>query len=150
MSNEDESAEDLDNVDLGGLICDAAEADDAAVAASIIRSGQFILLQQVDFESGEVEEDEEGNFSVVLAEVEDDTAVVCFTNSAAVSNFAAEIAEDIPEGRELPAVVLEGNDLLDGLPEDCGLLINPGEETECYFPPGCFEASDVEEDDSEE
>ncbi len=138
MSNEE-------HIDLGGPIAEAAEANDATVAASIIRSGQFILLQQIDMESGEIEEDEDGNFSVVLAEVDEDTAVVCFTNYTAVSNFAAEIAGEIPEGHELPAVVLEGGDLLDGLPADCGLLVNPGEDTESYFPPGCFEASEEDE-----
>ncbi len=135
-----------ENVDVGGLIADAAESNDAVVAASIIRSGQFILLQQIDVETGEVEEDEDGNFSVVLAEVDEDTAVVCFTNSAAVASFAEEIAEDIPEGHELPTVVVDGDTLLDGLPEDCGLLINPGEETECYFPPGCLTGDASEEE----
>lgn len=139
-----------EHVDLGGLIADAAEADDAAVAESIIRSGQFILLQQIDTESGEVEEDEEGNFSVVLAEVDEDVAVVCFTNGEAVGRFTQEIAGDIPEGHELPTVMLEGDDLLDGLPEDCGLLVNPGEETECYFPPGCFFEEDEEAAGEEE
>jgi hypothetical protein len=146
MSDAEEPV-DLDGVDLGGLIADAAEANDATNAANIIRSGQFILLQQIDMESGEIEEDDEGNFSVVLAEVEDETAVVCFTNPNAVANFAAEIAEDIPEGHELPAVVLDGNDLLDGLPDDCGLLVNPGEDTECYFPPGCFDTDEEALDD---
>ena len=135
-----------ENVDLGGLIADAAESNDAAVAASIIRSGQFILLQQIDLDSGEIEEDEEGKWSVVLAEVDEDTAVVCFTNPEAVANFASEIAEDIPEGHELPSVILDGEALLDGLPPDCGLLINPGEETECYFPPGCFDDEQGEEE----
>jgi hypothetical protein len=138
-----------EHVDLGGLIADAAESNDAAVAESIIRSGQFILLQQIDTESGEIEEDEEGNFSVVLAEVDEDVAVVCFTNMEAVGRFTQEIAGDIPEGHELPTVILEGDDLIDGLPEDCGLLVNPGEETESYFPPGCF-FFDEDEDDEDE
>ncbi len=126
------------NVDLGGLIADAAESDDAALAEQIIRSGQFIVLQQIDMESGDIEEDDDGNFSVVLAEVDEETAVVCFSNEAAVSHFVNEIIQDLPEGRSLPAVTLDGHSLLDGLPGDCGLLVNPGSELECYFPPGCF------------
>ncbi|MCA9133035.1 MAG: hypothetical protein KDA45_07760 [Planctomycetales bacterium] len=125
-------------IDLGGLIADAAEANDAATVEGIIRNGEFILFQQVDMESGEVEEDSDGNFSVVLAEVDDDLAVVCFSNAEAAKLFAHEIADDLPEGQELPSVTLDGNTLLDGLPEDCGLLLNPSTDTECYFPPGCF------------
>lgn len=134
MSEPEES-----NLDLGGLIADAAEANDSVAASLVIRGGEFILLQQIDPESGEVEEDEEGNFSVVLAEVDDeDVAVVCFTNSSAAANFSKEISEDLPEGHSLPEVTLDGETLLDGLPEDCGLLVNPGTDNECYFPPGCF------------
>ena len=132
-------------VDLGGLIADAAEANDAVVAESIIRGGDFIVFQQIDMESGEIEEDDDGNFSVVLADVDGEMAVVCFSNTDASTNFASEISVDLPPGRELPSAVLDGNTLLDGLPEDCGLLLNPGAETECYFPPGCFEAGLSEE-----
>jgi hypothetical protein len=133
-------------VDLGGLIADAAESNDAVVAESIIRSGDFIVFQQIDMESGDIEEDDDGNFSVVLAEVDGEMAVVCFSNSDASSNFASEISVDLPPGRQLPPAILDGNTLLDGLPEDCGLLMNPGAETECYFPPGCFEPDPSAED----
>ncbi|MCA9128064.1 MAG: hypothetical protein KDB22_13305 [Planctomycetales bacterium] len=125
-------------VDLGLLIADAADQNDIAVALDIIRNGDFVLFQQIDMESGDIEEDEEGNFSVVLAEVDDEIAVVCFSNENAAANFAVENADDLPEGKELPSVLLSGDVLLDGLPVDCGLLLNPGADTECYFPPGCF------------
>jgi hypothetical protein len=144
-------------VDLGGLIADAAEANDATVAENIIRSGEFIVFQQIDMESGEVEEDGEGNFSVVLAEVDEELAVVCFSSQEAANVFAQEIGEDLPEGRELPAVMMDGNMLIDGLPEDCGLLVNPGTDNESFFPAGCFlwdeedeDGADDLEDDEEE
>ncbi len=137
----------FDHVDLGGLIADAADAHDAAVAASIIRSGEFIVLQQIDVEHGESEEAAEGNFSVVLAEMEgDENAVVCFSHPDFVEHFVEEISDEIPLGRELPAVMLDGESLLDGLPSDCGLLLNPGAETECYFPPGFLEIGGVEDE----
>ena len=134
-------------VDLGGLIADAAEANDATVAENIIRSGEFIIFQQIDLESGDVEQDEEGNFSVVLAEVDDELAVVCFSNQEAADLFAKEIGNDLPEGRELPAVTMDGNMLIDGLPEDCGLLVNPGTDNESFFPPGCFLWDDEDGDE---
>lgn len=137
-------------VDLGGLIADAAEANDATVAENIIRSGEFIIFQQIDLESGEIEQDDEGNFSVVLAEVDDELAVVCFSNQEAADLFAKEIGSDLPEGRELPAVTMDGNMLIDGLPEDCGLLVNPGTENESFFPPGCFLWDDEDEESGDE
>ena len=139
-------------VDLGGLIADAAEANDATVAENIIRSGEFIVFQQIDMESGEVEEDDDGNFSVVLAEVDDELAVVCFSSQEAADNFAQEIGEDLAEGQELPAVMMDGNMLIDGLPEDCGLLVNPGTDNESFFPPGCFQwdEEDDEQDDEQD
>lgn len=134
-------------VDLGGLIADAAEANDATVAENIIRSGEFIIFQQIDLESGDIEQDEEGNFSVVLAEVDDELAVVCFSNQEAADLFAKEIGSDLPDGRELPAVTMDGNMLIDGLPEDCGLLVNPGTDNESFFPPGCFLWDDEEDEE---
>lgn len=137
-------------IDLGGLIADAAEANDAAVAENIIRSGEFIIFQQIDLESGEIEEDDEGNFSVVLAEVDEELAVVCFSSQDAADNFAKDIGRELPDGRQLPAVVMDGNMLIDGLPEDCGLLVNPGTENESYFPPGCFLWDETDEDEADE
>ncbi len=133
----------IDNEDdhLGQRVAAAAESNDAVIAQSIIRGGDFIVFQQIDMDGGDMEEDSEGNFSVVLAEVDDETAVVCFSSKSSASNFASELADDLPAGRDLPAVFLDGDTLLDGLPADCGLLVNPGAETECYFPPGCFEAA---------
>lgn len=126
--------------DLGGLIADAADEQDADTASNIIRSGEFIVLQQIDPESGQSEPIDEGDISVVLAEWEEETAVVCFSKMQFATDFTSEISEEIPEGRDLPAVILDGVSLLEGLPEDCGLLLNPGAETECYFPPGSLSA----------
>ena len=122
--------------DLGGLIADAADEQDAETASSIIRGGEFIVLRQIDPESGDSEEIDEGDISVVLAEWEDETAVVCFSKLQFATDFTQEISGEIPEGHDLPTIILDGTSLLEGLPEDCGLLLNPGAETECYFPPG--------------
>jgi hypothetical protein len=123
-----------DAEELGAQIAAAAENEDAAVAASAIRSGDFIVFQQVDPENAGSESEEA--VSVVLAQVDEDTAVVCFSDQRLAQVFAEEISDEIPPGQELPAVILSGDVLLDGLPDDCGLLVNPGSTLECYFPPG--------------
>jgi SseB protein N-terminal domain len=142
-----------ENIQLGVEIADAAETNEASKAEELIRANEFIVLQQIDLETGEIEVDEEDNFSVVLAEVDEDMAVVCFTSLTAAESFMDEVCEELTGGTRLPAVVLEGNQLLDGLPEGIGLLINPTTEQECYFPPSCFEFDDHftdDEDDDEE
>ena len=153
MSDENEfSSGDEMNEDpkLGAAIADAAEAGDGLAAEQLIRGGDFIILQQIDPETGEVEIDEDQNFSVVLAEVDEDMAVVCFTTSDQAQSFVDGIIEEFTGGKPLPAVALDGNELLDGLPDDCGLLVNPGSVEECYFPPSCFFAEDSESDDESE
>ena len=42
-----------------------------------------------------------------------ENAVVCFTNQAIVESFVQEISDEIPVGRELPAILLDGDSLLE-------------------------------------
>lgn len=131
------------DAELGPQLLNAAENEDHVVAASMIRGGTFIVFQQVDPDNDGYAEDEDGNFSVVLADVDDDTAVVCFSDEDSAHHFAENIVSgDVPEGFELPAFTLDGASLLDGLPAECGLLVNPGAECECYFAPGTLESSE--------
>lgn len=142
MDNDD-PADDV----IGEALALAAEQGDSTEVHRIIRSHDFMVLQQFDPDTGEVNENEDGSFNVVLVEVEEDTAVVAFTQEKFASEFLHDVEDELPDAENYPAVMLDGNTLLDGLPEDCGLLINPGAPTECYFPPG-FDQED-DEDDSE-
>ena len=128
-----------ENVQLGVEIADAADANDASRAEELIRGHDFIVLQEIDPETGEAMMDEDDRFSVVLAEVDEDMAVVCFTSMSAAENFMNEVCDELTGGTRLPTIVLEGDELLDGLPDGIGLLINPTTEEECYFSPSCFE-----------
>lgn len=150
--NQVENNEELDypeNVQLGVEIADAADANDARRAEELIRGSEFIVLQEIDVETGEVLVDEDDRFSVVLAEVEEDMAVVCFTSMSAAESFMNEVCDELTGGVRLPVVVLDGDELLDGLPDGIGLLFNPTTEEECYFSPSCFEFQEnVSEEDS--
>ncbi len=143
MSNSDST----DNDNLSTRIVEAIAAEDIVLLESLIRGGEFILFQQIDPETGLVDQDEDGNFNVVIAELEDDMAVVCFTDSSIADKFVETAVEDLPVGSELPRVMLDGDTLLDGLPEDCGLLLNPTSEEECFFPPGTFEVGEYEDEE---
>ncbi|HAC90105.1 MAG TPA: hypothetical protein DCF63_05650, partial [Planctomycetaceae bacterium] len=48
-----------ENKQLGEEIAGAAEANDPARAEELIRANEFIVLQQIDLETGEIEVDEE-------------------------------------------------------------------------------------------
>lgn len=133
--------------DLGEKIIAAIDANDPVLLESLFRGGEFILYQQIDTETGSIDEDDEGNFSVVLAELEDSVAVVCFTSSEIADNFVQTQVTDLPEGAVLPSVMVDGESLLEGLPEDCGLLLNPASERECFFPPGSFDPEDGDSSD---
>jgi len=134
---------------VGDALFLAHEQGDLGEAHRIIRSHEFMVLQQFDSETGEVSKNDDGSFNVVLVEVEEDTAVVAFTQEKFASEFLHDVGDELPDAENYPAVMLDGNALLDGLPEDCGLLFNPGAPTECYFPPGLEEKEDDDDDDSE-
>ena len=148
MNNEEDLAY-PENVQLGVEIADAADANDASRAEELIRGGEFIVLQEIDPESGEAVVDDEDRFSVVLAEVEEDMAVVCFSSMSAAESFMEQVCDELTGGTRLPAIVLSGDELLDGLPDGIGLLFNPTTDEECYFSPECFAFQESSgEDDS--
>lgn len=142
MDNED-AADDV----IGEALALAFEEGEIAAVDIIIRKHDFLVLQQFNPETGEVDENDDGSFNVVLVEVDEESAVVAFTQEKLASEFLADVEDELPHAENYPAIMLDGNTLLDGLPEDCGLLINPGAPTECYLPPGFVQPED--DDDQE-
>ncbi len=130
---------------VGEAIATAVENDAMDEVEQLIRSNSFVVLQQFDPETGDVDENDDGSFNVILVEIDEDPAVVAFTQEKYASEFLSEVEDEIPEAEHYPAIVLDGNTLLDGLPSDCGLLINPGAPTECYLQPG-FGGADSDEE----
>ncbi len=141
MDNEDAT----DDV-VGEALVLALEEGEIAAVDIIIRKHDFLVLQQFDPDTGEVDENDDGSFNVVLVEVEEESAVVAFTKEKFASEFLADVEDELPDAENYPAIMLDGNTLLDGLPEECGLLINPGAPTECYFPPGFVQPEDDDDE----
>ncbi len=144
MDIDDSGDEATDDV-VGEALALAVEEGEEAEVDQIIRRHDFLVLQQFDPETGHVDENDDGSFNVVLVEVDEESAVVAFTQEKLASEFLLDVEEDLPEIENYPAIMLDGNTLLDGLPEDCGLLINPGAPTECYLPPRSPSTSGEEE-----
>ncbi len=141
MDNDDDALDDM----VGEALALAVEEGEVIEVDQIIRKHDFLVLQQFDPETGEVDENDDGSFNVVLVEVDEESAVVAFTKEKFASEFLHDVEEELPHAENYPAIMLDGNTLLDGLPEDCGLLINPGAPTECYLPPG-FGQADAEQE----
>lgn len=123
------------NTELGQQIADAADQEDVVIIESLLRGNELIVLQQTTDENGEPLE-EEGDLSVVLAELDDEVAVISFTDIHFAEKFTEVFADKMEE--DSPQIVVTGDSLMDGLPNECGLLVNPGSEQECFFPPGTF------------
>ncbi len=138
--------EETENVDLGGLVYDACDNEDYATAERILRSGMIYVLHQIDEASPEMpdmeDEDSEAEFNVVVAEADGIVAMMCFTALEHVDAFLDSISDELPEDFEIPVVGMDGNTLMDGLPDDMGLLVNASTELECFFPPGIWEGAE--------
>ncbi|RMF38982.1 MAG: hypothetical protein D6753_14840 [Planctomycetota bacterium] len=146
--------EETQEVDLGGLVFDACGQEDYETAERILRSGMIYVLHQIDESSPDMpdleDEDAEAEFNVVVAEADGVIAIMCFTALEHVDAFLDSISEELPEDFEIPVVGMDGNTLIDGLPDDMGLLVNAGTELECFFPPGVWAGSEgAEPEDAE-
>ncbi|GIW96763.1 MAG: hypothetical protein KatS3mg111_0096 [Pirellulaceae bacterium] len=143
--------EEFSQVDFGGLVLDAAREEDFETAEKILRSSMLYVLNQID-EDADVEFDDEegGEFNLVIAESDDEVALICFTSPDHVENFLDSISEELPEDYEIPVIAMSGSMLLDGLPEDFGLLVNPNTDLECFFPAGIWQEASVEDGSEEE
>ncbi|MEM7478199.1 MAG: SseB family protein [Planctomycetota bacterium] len=127
---------------LGQILAEAIEDDKLDIVLQKLAEAEIIVLQQIDEETGESVADEHGDVNVVLAEMDEGIAVVCFTDESYADKFSEVFADRIPV--TCPRVAVTGGSLLASMPEDCGLLINSGSEHECYLSPAFFEAGEAE------
>ncbi|TWU45197.1 hypothetical protein Q31b_03680 [Novipirellula aureliae] len=105
------------------------QALDAAIAdrnASRIRS----LLLELQFVLINIEDDEEDEESMgaLTAEINEEEVLVAFTSEENAGIFVEEMSDLFTELDEVQGFVVDGETLLDYLPEDFGLLLDP--ETE--------------------
>ncbi|MCA9192428.1 MAG: hypothetical protein KDB03_11725 [Planctomycetales bacterium] len=122
---------DVDPRDLGELIAECAETDNWDQMQELFESNVFFVLHRPGQESDEIE--------LALIDVEDELAIVSFTNAEFADSFQRELAEEIEDFEPLAILPIDGQTLLAGMFSDGGLLLNPGTEFEVYFPPGYFE-----------
>ena len=107
--------------------------DKFAEAAPLIRSLDLWLIDAA--------EEEEEEIAPLCAEVDGYETIVCFTSLEDSQRFAEENPALLDENEELPLFAVTGKDLLENLPSEMGLVINPESEDSIMLDNGC--AADI-------
>ena len=71
------------------------------------------------------EEDDDGNIGAITAEIGDIEVLVVFSSEQAAGHFVHESGDLFQEDEEVDGIVVEGDSLLDYLPEGFGILLDP-------------------------
>ena len=98
----------------------AIEQRDAVLVRQLFDSAEFVLLTMSD----EEDDDEEGA-SVFSTDLDGMDLLVAFTNEPAAGDFVHSMEEMYEEGDEIEGYVLDGDALLQYMPPEHGLYLNP-------------------------
>ncbi|MCO8121612.1 SseB family protein [Stieleria sp. TO1_6] len=99
----------------------AIEQRDAVLVRQLMDKAEFVLLSMNDAES---DGDDEGA-NVFSTEVDGMDLLVAFTNEEAAGDFVHSMEETYEEGEEIEGYVLDGGALLEYMPPEHGLFLNP-------------------------
>ena len=99
---------------------DAITQRDAVLARSLILANEFVLISISDGE-----DDDEENVGALTAEIGDFDVLVAFTSEQNAGAFVGEMDDLFEDEEGVDGVVVEGDALLEYLPDGFGLLLNP-------------------------
>lgn len=102
----------------------AIEDRDAPKLRQLILNGEFILIN-IQSE----EDDEEDAMGALTAEIDDLPVLVAFTSERHAGAFVGAMGDLFEDSDEVQGFVVEGDALLEYLPDDYGLLVNPETES---------------------
>jgi hypothetical protein len=94
---------------------------DASTLRQRITDAEFIVISIEDDEA--VEEDEA--LSALTAEIEDQPVLVAFTSEQHAGRFVREKGDMFEEDSEIQGFLVAGEALIEYLPEEYGMLLNP-------------------------
>ena len=106
---------------LESKLADAIDERDAVLVRQLMDSAEFVLLTMND----EEDEDDEEGASVFSTDVDGMELLVAFTNEQAAGDFVHSMEEHYEEGEEIEGYVLDGDALLEYMPPQYGLFLNP-------------------------
>jgi hypothetical protein len=105
---------------LESKLAGAIEQRDAVLVRQLFDGAEFVLLTMSD----EEEDDEEGA-NVFSTDLDGMDLLVAFTNEQAAGDFVHSMEEIYEEGDEIEGYVLDGDALLEYMPPEHGLYLNP-------------------------
>lgn len=111
-------------------IHDAITDRDAGQLRALILGGEFVLLSTT-----KCEEDEDGNIGAITAEIEDIEVLVVFSSEQTAGHFVHESGDLFQEDEEVDGILVEGDALLDYLPEGYGILLDPESDSAIVIEP---------------
>ncbi|MGB7345044.1 MAG: SseB family protein [Pirellulaceae bacterium] len=110
------------SIEIDAKLVTAITAQDVEKVRDLMMNAEFILIRVSD----EEDDDDDENIGALTATVEDMDVLVAFTSEATASHFIEHKSEELFEdGEEIDGFIVDGETLLDYLPEKFGLLINP-------------------------
>ena len=105
---------------VGSGLADAVASRDAAAIREQIVTMEFILISVQ-----EEDDSEDDGMGALTADVDDQPALVVFTSERHAERFVSAMADIFEGSDEVQGFLVEGDALLDYLPEDYGLLFDP-------------------------
>ncbi len=109
--------------DDNNLMSAIIDRDPTTVRRQVLQR-EFILINVSD----EEEEDEDEQMGALTAELEDFDVLVAFTSEQAAAHFVEAMADLFEDQDDVTGFVVEGDSLLEYLPENYGLLLNAESE----------------------
>ena len=110
---------DKSNVPADADLATAIEARDGNRLRELVLAGEFILINV------QSEDDEEEGVGALTADLNDQPVLVAFTSEAHAGTFVGAMGELFEESDEVQGFLVEGDALLEYLPDEYGLLLNP-------------------------
>ena len=101
-------------------LLDAIADRDAAAIRKEMAGAEYVLISMSDGT-----EDEEDGSGALTAEIDGEDALVVFTTEALAGEFVKEQEDLFEDSEEVEGLVVEGEALLEYLPEGFGMLIDP-------------------------
>ncbi len=111
------------------------EARNAEEIRKLILAGEFVLISVVDETEDGEEVDDEDSYGALTAEIDGFEALVVFTSEKIAGEFVNDQDDLFGDGEEVEGIVVEGDALLEYLPEGFGMLIDPEFEDACVIDP---------------
>ena len=102
---------------------------DAKKANSLIQAGEFVLLST----SGDGEDD--GDNGAMIAEIEGVEMLVVFSEEKSAGDFVRDNGDLFEGDDEVDGMVVDGGALLDYMPDEFGILLDPQEDEALVIDP---------------